>query len=290
MSEKIELDLLKVLSPRRKPQILFHYTSAEGLIGILKARAIWATSIRFLNDSTEYRLAISLARQFIEEHSKKVRGKFDTALYAVLSERLTLEVEEVYVSSFTENPDQLSQWRAYCPATGGYAIGFWSKSLMDVPDPPTHRFLARCVYESHLHQELVRTLVKDVVSIAEESLSDGMSQDRVFREAYKRLGRLLPLLAPALKDPSFAEEQEWRLVCLSASFENDTPQFRQGRSMLVPYYMHRFPKNVTVPIEDLVIGPTPHPRLALDATRSLLSAYELSSSNVRSSVIPYRNW
>jgi hypothetical protein len=290
MSEKIELDLLKVLSPRRKPQILFHYTSAEGLIGILKARALWATSIRFLNDSTEYSLAINLAREFIEERSKKARGKFDTALYTVLSERLTLEVEEVYVSSFTENPDQLSQWRAYCPPTGGYAIGFQSKFLVDVPGPPTHRFLARCIYESHVHQGLVQTLVKDVVSTAEESLHDGMSQDRVFREAYKRLGRILPLLAPALKDPSFAEEQEWRLVCLPASFENDTPQFRQGRSMLVPYYTHRFPKKAPVPIEELVIGPTPHPTLARDATRSLLSAYELPSSKVRSSRIPYRNW
>jgi len=289
MSEKMELDLLKVLSPRHKPQVLFHYTSAEGLIGILRARAIWATSIRFLNDSTEYSLAFGLAREFIEERSKKARGKFYSALYAVLSERLTLEVEEVYVSSFTENPDQLSQWRAYCPATGGYAIGFRRKLLVDVPAPPIRRFLVRCIYESDVHEELVQKLVKSVVSTAEEGLHE-MSQDRVFREAYKRLGRLLPMLAPALKDPSFAEEREWRLVCLPASFENDTPQFRQGRSMLVPYYTHSFRKNAPVPIEELVIGPTPHPALAHDGTRSLLSAYQLPSSNLRSSQIPYRNW
>ena len=117
-----------------------------------------------------------------------------------------------------------------------------------------------------------------------------MDQDRVFREAYKRLGRLLPLLAPALKDPSFAEEQEWRLVCLPASFENDARQFRQGRSMLVPYYTHRFSTKAPVPIEELVVGPTPHPALARDATRALLSDYGSPSSNVRSSLIPYRNW
>lgn len=288
MNKKLELDLLKVLSPRRKPQVLFHYTSAEGLIGILKTHAIWATSIRFLNDSTEYSLAVSLAREFIEGRSKKARGKFDSALYAVLSERLTSEVEEVYVSSFTENADQLSQWRAYCPATGGYAIGFQSKHL--VPDSASYRFLARCIYESDVHQELVQKLVKDVVSSAEGTLHDGIGQDRVFREAYKHLGRLLPLLAPALKDPSFAEEQEWRLVCLPPSFENDTRQFRQGRSMLVPYYAHRFSNKTPVPIEELVIGPTPHSALARDATRALLSDNGLPSSNVRSSLIPYRNW
>lgn len=290
MSEQIENKLLKLLSPRRKPQILFHYTSGSGLIGILESRSIWATSIRFLNDSTEYSLALNLARNVVQELADKPLGKFERALYAVLLERLTLDVQEVYVSSFTENADQLSQWRAYCPTTGGYSVGFRTKFLVDSLDSIPHRFLACCIYDSNTHQELVRDLVKGVVLAAEESLSSGVPKDRVFRESYKQLGRLLPLLAPALKDPSFAEEQEWRLVCLPISFENQNPHFRQGRSMLIPYYEHFFPNKTRVPIEELVIGPTPHPQLARDATHSLLSASGLTLTSVRSSSIPYRTW
>jgi hypothetical protein len=105
------------------------------------------------------------------------------------------------------------------------------------------------------------------------------------------LGRLLPLTAPALKDASFAEEAEWRLVRLPSSFEEGKLQFREGRSMLIPYNQHFFPDNCdSVPIEELIIGPTPHPELAREAAQALLTSHGLPSTKVRSSAIPYRTW
>jgi hypothetical protein len=46
------------------PEILYHYTTREGLLGILRSRTVWATSIRFLNDASEYTYAQS---KFIEK-------------------------------------------------------------------------------------------------------------------------------------------------------------------------------------------------------------------------------
>lgn len=37
-----------------EPDILYHYTSAAGLIEILKTGKIWATSIRHLSDASEF--------------------------------------------------------------------------------------------------------------------------------------------------------------------------------------------------------------------------------------------
>lgn len=34
---------------------LFHYTNAEGLIGIIESQSIWATHYAYLNDSEEIR-------------------------------------------------------------------------------------------------------------------------------------------------------------------------------------------------------------------------------------------
>ena len=40
---------------RSKPtELLYHYTDAKGLIGILESRQIWASNIRHLNDSSEF--------------------------------------------------------------------------------------------------------------------------------------------------------------------------------------------------------------------------------------------
>ena len=287
-----EIQLIKTLSARRRPRILYHYTSGSGLIGILESHSIWATNIRFLNDSTEYNFALRLARSVIQDRVEKSSNKFELALNTVLQERLTTDPPaEVYVSSFTEKPDQLSQWRAYCPPAGGYSIGFRSESLMrPVGSNPDH-FMAPCVYDSRSQQELGRKVVLDVVCFAEEGHRNGMSHDRVFRESFKLLGRLIPLVAPVLKDPSFAEEQEWRLVHLPSSFEHESLHFREGRSTLVPYLKHSLAADAgPVPIEELVIGPTPHLDLALDATRALLSSRGLTSTGVRPSSIPYRTW
>jgi hypothetical protein len=294
MQESIQSELIKNLSSKRRPRVLYHYTSGSGLIGILKSKSIWATSIRFLNDSTEYSLALTLALDVIQKRIEDARNKFDLGLYSVLKDRLAGEEGhgEVYVSSFTENGDQLSQWRAYSPPTGGFAIGFRSKSLTDLTESNPDRFLARCTYDASSHEELIRSLIETVAKFAEEfNAHNKVNHDRVFRESFKLLGRLLPLTAPALKDASFAEEQEWRLVRVPSSFEEGKLQFREGRSMLIPYYQHSFPNDGgSVPIEELVVGPTPHPELAREAAQALLTTHGLPSAIVRSSSIPYRTW
>jgi hypothetical protein len=293
MNENSEAALVKALTARRRPRVLYHYTSASSLIGILQSRAIWTTNIRFLNDSTEYAFALELARDVIQRRADKAQNKFDFGLYTVLLERLTADIQsEVYVSSFTENADQLGQWRAYCPPTGGYAVGFRSKMLVRFPTNEVQRFLTRCVYDGEGQYDLINSLVQVVANFAQDKIAAKLEHDRIFREAFKLFGRLLPLVAPALKDSSFAEEQEWRLVCLPTSFEDSPTRFRAGRSMIIPYHEHSLSDDDTskLPVEELMIGPTPHPRLAREAAQNLLSSYGLMKATVHSSSIPYRSW
>lgn len=284
--------LLKRLRPFRKPSTLYHYTSGTGLIGVLTSRCIWATSIRFLNDSREYDLAVDLTRKSIQARLQKVRNRYDEALYRVLEQNLDTGITaEVYVSSFSEHSDQLSQWRAYCPPTGGYAIGFSGKSLARTLSSHEGRFLAKCIYEQSAQQEVIEDLIGAIEATAEKSRRSGLAPDRVYRESYKLLGRLLPMAAPILKDSSFREEEEWRLLCLGSSFADTSPQFRMGHSTLVPYFEHSIAVETGAsPIADVVVGPTPHPELACEAVQALLSSSGMQSAASRASSIPYRAW
>ncbi|GAF99954.1 unnamed protein product, partial [marine sediment metagenome] len=36
-------------------KIVYHYTSLEGLIGIINSQRIWATDILYLNDASEFK-------------------------------------------------------------------------------------------------------------------------------------------------------------------------------------------------------------------------------------------
>jgi len=60
-----------------------------------------------LNDATEYEFALKLARDMIDRRLKETRNNFGRGLYTVLLERLSEARVDVYVSSFTENGDQL---------------------------------------------------------------------------------------------------------------------------------------------------------------------------------------
>jgi hypothetical protein len=114
---------------RRRNQILYHYTDANGLLGIVKSRELWATHILHLNDSSEYSHAVQVAAK---QTKKGLLSAELTEALKMLVPASTVNPEEVnetapclpFVVSLSQNGDQLSQWRAYCPDGNGFSIGF----------------------------------------------------------------------------------------------------------------------------------------------------------------------
>jgi hypothetical protein len=61
--------------------------------------------------------------------------------------------------------------------------------------------------------------------------------------------------------------------------------------MLVPYF--RIPLGSgqrPFGIEEIIVGPTPHPEQSIRSVKGLLTAHDLEKTRVRSSEAPYRNW
>jgi hypothetical protein len=106
---------------------LYHYTTQDGLLGILKGNCIWATNINYLNDSSDYQLACDLAKEVLDEKRRQV-GRDERKLKKIqhvlhsISTAETLPLH-ICVSCFSENGDSLSQWRAY-GGVAGYSVGF----------------------------------------------------------------------------------------------------------------------------------------------------------------------
>jgi hypothetical protein len=70
-----ELQLLK----RPVPEYLYHYTSIDGLHGIVENRSIWASMIHYLNDAAELKTAISICQEIL---TKELRQTSDPAISA----------------------------------------------------------------------------------------------------------------------------------------------------------------------------------------------------------------
>jgi Protein of unknown function (DUF2971) len=281
----------RTVAKRSTPRTLYHYTSGAGLLGVLQTKSIWATNIRFMNDIREFQVALDLIADALDRRRSAGHrpSRFMSALHAVLETALeTASKIDIYVSSFSEHGDQLSQWRGYCPPGNGYSLGL-------APNTLTHAdsgaILVSCIYSKAQHAKLIDTVIDDVVTFADTYWRGPETSDRVLRESFKLFERIVFLLGPALKDPTFSEEVEWRLVSLASSFRTEQPDFRAARSMLIPYFAHTLGAHEDVPlVAEIVVGPTPYPDLAKQAVEALLRRHGIGTASVRNSTIPFRDW
>lgn len=112
--------------------LIWHYTTAPGLRGILEREVIFATDALYLNDARELREALDLQREALHEAGASVvpGSQFGVLHGALVVPHLdNLEPPEgIFIASFCRKRDLLSQWRGYAGAQG-YAIGISRSGL-----------------------------------------------------------------------------------------------------------------------------------------------------------------
>jgi len=278
------------------PPLLYHYTDQNGLLGIIKKNEIWATHHQCLNDTQEFLHAKGLIRGEIDRLCESANSDIRSLLEAM---RTTLDGKgnedvNLYIASFSEDGDSLPQWRAYGGQTAGFALGFWGGRLV-LPE----RFrMRRCIYNPEKQSEVVQHIVTAVVERT-LNLMPAVGTSNARLTAGMGLCLELHRFALIFKHKKFEEEKEWRVVSpvlmdLKPAYQVEEKinlDFRQGKSMLIPY--QRVPlkdaKN-SFPLHEVVVGPNPNPEQSLRSVRSLLNSQGLVAAKVRSSEIPYRNW
>jgi hypothetical protein len=201
---------------------LFHYTSARGMLGILDTGNIYASSAYHLNGSMEFRYAIELMVEQVRARLNSERGPWN-AIYGQLLDQLpsTVQDAQVFVVSFSEEGDLLSQWMAYSGPSNGFALGL-SPEHFEAARTAGFR-LVRCVYDRTRQVELASAAIDAICQSG--TLLDEEAIDKIL------------ITAAALKHPGFFREAEWRLIkpLVLASSESGGILFREGRLGLVPY-------------------------------------------------------
>lgn len=289
------------------PDVLYHYTSPAGLVGIVESESLHCTSIHHLSDAEEISYAIGETRALLEKLEQELQGQQEFERENALLQRMTEALEEiedewVFVGSFSAHGNQLSQWRAYCPDRGGYSIGFDGKRLEALATIQGFD-LVQCVYSTADYWPDLKELVWTTLDAFGTGLREGQPEDEVGSDCVDHFHAHLARLASRVKHPKFEEEDEWRLV--SAPYVHDPVPlgFREGPSFLMPYkefqlWLHGdqemgdldyAPDDLRLPITEIFVGPTPHPEAAQ------LSAHMLCNQtgvwpDIELSGIPYRTW
>jgi hypothetical protein len=160
-----------------------------------------------------------------------------------------------------------------------------------------------CIYNPEDQRRLIQDAIDEFFATNAEAQPDYWDRNRdyvdpdrprtfvVLRHAGNDFATRLAQIAPRIKHESFKDEREWRLVAENVSaFELC---HRPGESMLIPYY------NIPIgdddkfnSIREIVVGPTPHPKLSDASVRSLAIAAGLDRKGleIKTTRIPFRNW
>jgi hypothetical protein len=101
------------------------------LIGIFESKTIWATSVYHLNDSEEYMHANRLLQKEIAKRREDSvsAGRPILKWLEMFDEDELMRKAHVFIASFSEKSDLLSQWRAYTRCDDAYSIGFTASEL-----------------------------------------------------------------------------------------------------------------------------------------------------------------
>ena len=285
---------------------LFHYTTIEGLQGIIESRSIWATDTRYLNDFSENNYSKRILQQalinFCQETpafnknttpNKSPGYHFLKILEENIQTLFPSDKFSFYVCSFSEQKDLLSQWRGYGQNGTGFSIGFNVNKLSQCLKKSNFD-IRPCIYEEKIQKQLMRALIKETAS----QFMDEIGYSNNIEETWDNEGKFILAdfmmkfikLAPTLKHPKFEGEEEWRVIAsLQTQKILELIKIRSGTNLLIPYIEISLPtENDKLVIEQIVIGPTINHLLSEGSVKLLLDKEQVTCNSLDYSTIPYR--
>jgi hypothetical protein len=256
------------------PERLYHYTNADGMLGILSSRKLWATHYSFLNDYNEFEYAKGLIRDtlmnFLEDSENDVAIKTNWKIFED-----QFKYYNTFLVSFSTAKDRLSQWRAYANYCKGYSLGFRTENI-GLATPPKERsqtFIIRPVlYDPLVQREIIEDTIRQTILEINKMPEPFKGPYHYSSEFYKLLHWKSLLSIVTFKSKHFEEECEWRAIHMQTDFDNLYPdnleiRFRSNSEHLIPFIELDLnseigDKSERFPLNEIVYGPTLNHELA----------------------------
>jgi hypothetical protein len=282
--------------------VLYHYTTAGGLLGILKkdANALWASQIGFSNDSSEGSYATELGIEVVNSYPEPPLAQSEQwrsilARYRAWMSSSAKEREFAFSVSFCEEDDVLSQWRAY-GGIASFSIGF--SDLADdiygsggdgIRLESSLEPLLELVKIEYDRGKQMRSLIQIIDGARAKSTGGELSQ-RYVSLAEGLLHSDTTVWAHSIKHAAFREEKEWRIIVRSHSgdskaLEKEQIEVRELRGRLLPY-IRIVPQGDKFTISSITVGPCKTQSLEVRAVKLLLDKSGLTQVRVNVSDAP----
>lgn len=278
-----------------RPPILYHFTDAAGMVGILANRCIWVSLATSSSDRSEILYGVRMAEEVIVGLTPMpAYPEFFDALGAYLNDPqaappgLQLEMPS-FTFSMCGCIDKAIHWLHYGRHGTGVALGFETAKIAR-----TSLELARVDYEPDSQRKRIKGLIDVALTELNKAMASGGNQLDPQRLVAHITALHLRVLAGQLKNPAFREEEEWRLIRYQV-LDGGTPighgpstiKYRALGGRVMPFEETKFSDGDGVPVKEIVLGFS-SPLEPDDPEIKLLIADSGSRARVHRSTVPVR--
>lgn len=283
-------------------ETIYHYTSLEGLHGILTTNSLHFTNIYFLNDKTEmiytYKLLLELIPQLETEvdnellKSIKNRAEYVTCPEYYQAESEVLFRKDFYIASFSLEPDSLTLWNNYTKSNNkiGFNIKFQANDLVKhikkTMKSPSIIYSKVC----YKKDEQIKML-KESITKCNNTWIENPDKDERYN-IIKDLWTNFIIYSLFFKHPMFETENEYRLIIGNISHSDDKKlEFRCQQGLFIPYLKMTLPEDKEVEtriIKEIKVSPTCDKSLIKYSIDKLLNKTGYRFTQISYSDIPLR--
>ena len=310
-------------SERAKRNALFHYTTGNGLLGILQNNEIWSTAYYCTNDESELNATRNILTHLFRNKTWEMIKKEDDRFKIISSRGVdirdyadgfeqriinhTLYILCVYITCFYKPKTKedfyhglLSQWRGYGP-DGGYAIQFnrtkLRKNIKKVSKSGVEYDLQNIFYSQKnkfkdiglKHSDkFINAYLDYIDNFINLAFTDKPWPSPIANLTGGPIESLLDFLIHT-KNEHFKEERECRMSVLepiSAQSAKLPVNYFNRNGMLVPYVKTPKEFNIIECIDWIIVGPGPRIVNRYNSIRQMVRNMGLKIE-VRPSGIPF---
>lgn len=254
---------------------LYHYTTAEGILGIVENGEFVATKSDFLNDKLEFQYAVEVMERLMERYivNESLRERFSEKLKAeiarlgIISSTATPasgEEMSFYVVAFSKQQNNALLWAEFTDFRG-YCLEFDYEKIVEGFH---HRlFLHGTVIYDEKEQmnALLEGLLSCIRNLAEEGARDlqGFFEEEPLTSE-DSLDKLVEIMAVVcsvyamfFKKSFFAGEEEYRFVFspIRKGETEEQPRFRLLNQIFLPYIKVKLAgQSGSIPLQSVMVG------------------------------------
>lgn len=221
---------------------IYHYTSADGIIGILREEQLWFTNIYFLNDRNEIFYTYELVKEILKELSnqidKKLANKIKQRCNYMLDKKYFRNEKEIwyrteyYIASFSTDSDNIALWNYYTKSDiTGYNLEFFPSTF----DSTNLVAKGKVCYDN----ELQKQLLKEIILNCNEKYANSVNEkENIVLDLYENL----IIYSLFFKDNLYKVENEYRIIMSVHNVSNEEKEccYRQKNGLIIPYINFSF--------------------------------------------------